>query len=582
MTHSPQMPKTSEFQRFCIATLVAFVTLTTGCADHQTLIEPSVDPAGATQTSRISQAAVAMPDRYSAEVSAQILEQGGNAVDAAVAAAFTLAVTYPEAGNIGGGGFMMLRVNGESRFLDYREVAPGAATRDMFLDSEREVIPKSSLSGHRASGVPGTVLGMWEAHQRYGELSWQRLLEEPIRLASEGFEVHEDLKKGYLRALRRHRETANMHTHFGDSLPGVLKQPELAATLQRISNLGPDDFYSGETAELLVAEMQRGGGLITLEDLAAYTIKWREPLIAKWRNYEVHTAPPPSSGGIALMQLLRMKDILSSEFADASHNSTRYVHLVAEIEKRVFADRAKYLGDPDFIEVPVEELIAPAYLAKRATSISATSISPTPDIKPGLEPHDTTHFSVIDRWGNAVANTYTLNFGFGSGVVVEDAGFLLNNEMDDFSIKPGVPNIFGVVGDTANEIAPYKRMLSSMTPTLLVQDNETMMVLGSPGGSTIFTTVFQTIINLIDFSQTASEAVSAPRFHHQLIPKDLISMSLDLPRDTQTELREMGYQVEPNSWGVYGDVQLISRQNGALDAASDSRYRGESRVLLGH
>lgn len=282
------------------------------------------------------------------------------------------------------------------------------------------------------------------------------------------------------------------------------------------------------------------------------------------------------------MQLLRMKDMLASQFADASHNSTRYVHLVAEIEKRVFADRAKYLGDPDFIEVPVEELIAPAYLAKRATSISATSISPTPDVKPGLEPHDTTHFSVIDRWGNAVANTYTLNFGFGSGVVVEDAGFLLNNEMDDFSIKPGVPNIFGVVGDTANEIAPYKRMLSSMTPTLLIQDNETMMVLGSPGGSTIFTTVFQTIINLVDFSQTASEAVSAPRFHHQLIPKDLISMSLDLPRDTQTELREMGYQVEPNSWGVYGDVQLISRQNGALDAASDSRYRGESRVLLGH
>ena len=579
MTLLPQIHQTWRHHRFSTAALIAVAIFITSCTDHKDAIEPFGEQA---QNSKISQAAVAMPDRYSAEVSAQILEQGGNAVDAAVAAAFTLAVTYPEAGNIAGGGFMTLRVNGETQFLDYREVAPGAATRDMFLDSNREVIPKSSLSGHRASGVPGTVLGMWEAHQRYGKLSWQSLLEEPIRLASEGFEVHEDLKKGYLLALKRHRDTANMHEHFGDSLPDVLKQPELASTLQRISKLGPNDFYRGETAKLLVAEMQRGGGLITLEDLGAYNVKWREPLIAKWRNYEVHTAPPPSSGGIALMQLLRMKDLLAPQFADASHNSARYVHLVAEIEKRVFADRAKYLGDPDFVEVPLERLIAPDYLKKRADSISATSISPTPDIKPGLEPHDTTHFSVIDRWGNAVANTYTLNFGFGSGVVVGGAGFLLNNEMDDFSIKPGVPNIFGVVGDTANEIAPYKRMLSSMTPTLLVQDNKTVMVLGSPGGSTIFTTVFQTIVNLVDFSQSASEAASAPRFHHQLIPKDLISMSLDLPLDTQNELRELGYTVEPNSWGIYGDVQLISRQNGALDAASDSRYRGESRVLLGH
>ena len=528
------------------------------------------------------QAAVAMPDRYSAEVSARVLEQGGNAIDAAVAAAFTLAVTYPEAGNIGGGGFMLLRINGVSEFLDYREVAPAAATRDMFLTPDGEVIPKSSLSGHRASGVPGTVAGMWAAHKRHGKLDWQTLLAEPIRLAAEGFEVHEGLKGSYTHAVARHRDSANLHEHFGAAMPDTLVQPELAATLERISRLGPDDFYKGETAKLLVAEMQRGDGLITLNDLAGYTIKWRKPLVARWRDYEVHTAPPPSSGGIALMQLLGMKDMLTAQFAETPHNSARYVHLVAEIEKRVFADRAEYLGDPDFINVPVAELIASEYLNKRVSTINAQTISPTPDIKPGLEPHDTTHFSIIDRWGNAVANTYTINFGFGNGVVVGGAGFLLNNEMDDFSIKPGVPNIFGVVGAQANEIAPNKRMLSSMTPTLLIEDSETVMVLGSPGGSTIFTSVFQTIINLIDYNMSASDAVSAPRFHHQLIPKDLISMSLDLPDTTQEQLRNLGYKVEPNSWGVYGDVQLIHRRAGVLDAASDTRYRGESRVLLGH
>jgi len=529
----------------------------------------------------MSQAAVAMPDRYSAEVSARILEQGGNAVDAAIAAAFTLAVTYPEAGNIGGGGFMLLRVDDVSEFLDYREVAPSAATRDMYLSENGDVIPNSSLSGHRASGVPGTVAGLWAAHQRHGKLDWQDLLAEPIRLAAEGFEVPESLKKSYARALTAHKINGNLHQHFGEVMPDILIQKELAATLTRVSQFGPDDFYRGETAKLLVAEMQRGGGLISMQDLADYEVKWRKPLVAKWRDYEVHTAPPPSSGGIALMQLLGMKDILKEQFADAPHNSSRYVHLVAEIEKRVFADRAEYLGDPDFVDVPIEKLIADDYLQQRASDINAQAISDTPDIKPGLESHDTTHFSVMDRWGNAVSNTYTINFGFGNGVVVGKAGFLLNNEMDDFSIKPGVPNIFGVVGNKANEIAPNKRMLSSMTPTLLVEDAETVMVLGSPGGSTIFTSVFQTIINLVDFNMSAQDAVSAARFHHQLIPKDLISMSLELPSSTQQQLRRQGYRVEPNSWGVYGDVQLINRRDGVLDAASDARYRGESRILLG-
>ena len=536
----------------------------------------------ATHADATSQAAVAMPDLYSAEVASRILERGGNAVDASIAAVFTLAVTYPEAGNIGGGGFMLLRMDNTSEFLDYRETAPAAAFETMFLDENDEVIPKASLSGHRAAGVPGTVAGMWAAHQKHGSIPWSELLAEPIRLATEGFEVHQTLADSYRGALKLHTDGTNMKAHFGDQMPETLVQPELAATLTRISNHGPADFYIGKTAELLVAEMARGNGIITLEDLAAYKVAWRQPLIERWREYTVHTAPPPSSGGIALVQLLRMKDLLETQFGDAAHNSPRYVHLIAEIEKRVFADRAEYLGDPDFVTIPTQRLLNAEYLAKRSADISATSISSTPDIKPGLEPHDTTHFSVLDRWGNAVANTYTINFGFGNGVVVGGAGFLLNNEMDDFSTKPGVPNIFGVVGNTANSIQPNKRMLSSMAPTLLLKDDQVVTVVGTPGGSTIFTSVFQTLINIIDFDMSAQNAVSVARFHHQLIPKDVITMSLPLPITTQEALRAQGYIVKPNPWGPFGDVQLITRHTGQLDAASDGRRRGESRILLGH
>lgn len=540
------------------------------------------DTKTAAHSNATSQAAVAMPDLYSAEVASRILERGGNAIDASIAAVFTLAVTYPEAGNIGGGGFMLMRMDNTSEFLDYRETAPAAAFETMFLDENDDVIPKASLSGHRAAGVPGTVAGMWAAHQKHGSIPWTELLAEPIRLATEGFEVHQTLADSYRSALQLHTDGTNMKAHFGDQMPETLVQPELAATLTRISNHGPTDFYSGETAELLVAEMARGNGIITLEDLAAYKVAWRQPLIERWRDYSVHTAPPPSSGGIALVQLLRMKDLLETQFGDAAHNSPRYVHLIAEIEKRVFADRAEYLGDPDFVTIPTQQLLNAEYLAKRSADISATSISPTPDIKPGLEPHDTTHFSVLDRWGNAVANTYTINFGFGNGVVVGGAGFLLNNEMDDFSTKPGVPNIFGVVGNTANSIQPNKRMLSSMAPTLLLKDDQVVTVVGTPGGSTIFTSVFQTLINIIDFDMSAQDAVSVARFHHQLIPKDVITMSLPLPVTTQEALRVHGYIVKPNPWGPFGDVQLITRHTGQLDAASDGRRRGESRILLGH
>jgi gamma-glutamyltranspeptidase/glutathione hydrolase len=322
--------------------------------------------------------------------------------------------------------------------------------------------------------------------------------------------------------------------------------------------------------------MDRGNGLISALDLQQYRAIWRQPLVAKWRNFEVHAAPPPSSGGVALLQLLKMKDLLSREFAGVSHNSSSYVHLIAEIEKRVFADRAKYMGDPQFVDVPHEELIDDAYLARRTAEINPTAISPTESVEPGLESMHTTHFSIIDRWGNAIANTYTINVGFGSGVVVKDAGFLLNNEMDDFSAKPGTPNAFGVVGAIANEIQPGKRMLSSMTPTILLSGDQVRMVVGSPGGSTIITSVMQTILNLLDFGHTPQEAVDAPRFHHQLLPKDQIKMSLALPSATQQALRSMGYTTTEST---YGDVQLIWQDGRHLDAASDTRGRGSSLVI---
>ncbi len=418
-------------------------------------------------------AAVAMPDSYSAAVASTILESGGNVVDAAVAVAFTLAVTYPEAGNIGGGGFMMIYIDGDARFLDYRETAPLGAHRDMFLDSDGEVIERSSLIGHKAAGIPGTVAGLWAAHQNHGTVSWHELVAPAIRLAENGFVVPAALEASRRRSETWFSDETNFSAYFSSMTAGEnFRQPELAATLKRIAQYGPDDFYRGETAELLVTEMARGDGLITADDLARYEAVWREPLHASWRDYQIVSAPLPSSGGFAVIQLLKMKDYLAHEFEGLEHNSPQYIHLVAEIEKRVFADRAEYFGDPDAIDVPIERLISDEYIRSRAREVDATKISNLDSVQPGLEPFDTIHFSIVDYQGNAVSNTYTLNGSFGDGVIVEGAGFLLNNEMDDFSIKPGVPNMYGVVGGTANEIQPGKRMLSSMSPTILLRDGD--------------------------------------------------------------------------------------------------------------
>jgi len=532
-------------------------------------------------------AAVAAPDRASAAIGEAVIRSGGNAADAAVAIGFALAVTFPEAGNLGGGGFVTVKFGSESQFLDFRETAPRAASRDMYLDENGNVIPKLSLIGHRAAGVPGTVAGLWALHQRFGSKSWAELLAPAIQLAEEGFEPEQKLRDLISEARSDFAGKTNFDRYFAAAIRITtdgekFRQPELAATLRRIAAQGPAGFYSGETAALIVAEMRRGGGLITLDDLTDYQPRWRTPLTAQWRDYTLISAPPPSSGGIALVQLLRMKDLLKESFAGVEHNSTRYVHLIAEIQKQVFADRAEYLGDPDFVVVPVDALIAPEYLAKRVAEVRVDAPSAPQSVRPGLdEPRETTHYSILDAAGNAISLTYTLNGSFGSGVVVEGAGFLLNNEMDDFSTKPGQPNLYGVVGGTANAIAPGKRMLSSMTPTLLVKDDQVRGIYGTPGGSTIFTAVFQTLINLKDFGMSAEQAVSAARFHHQLLPPNVIiySRCCRLAPETVSELRTMGYRVDPSSW-EFGDMQIIDiKDNGEVSAASDVRGRGESRVF---
>ena len=525
--------------------------------------------------------AVAMPDKFGAQVAMDVLEQGGNAVDAAIAAQFALAVTYPEAGNIGGGGFMTIYIDGQPDFLDYREMAPEAASRDMYLDEDGNVHPTDSLFGAKASGIPGTVAGMWEAHQKYGKLPWARLVQPAVTLAKDGFHVPPKLAgrvSRYIKRLRDKERDSNFENYFGAATEAeaLFTQPELAATLARIRDQGPDGFYKGDTADAIVAYMQKTNGLMTHDDLANYHAKWRAPLAFDWRGYKVVTAPPPSSGGIAVAQWLGMVDTVLKTNIMPAHNSAPYLHMVSEAGKRVFADRAEYLGDPDFFDVPQSELMQPAYIESRAKDINLTAISPTEGIAPGLhESEDTTHFSIVDKWGNAVSNTTTINLSFGAGVVAEGAGFLLNDEMDDFSAKPGVPNFFGAIGGEANAIEPYKRMLSSMTPTIVLEDDSVKLVTGSPGGTTIISSVTLSIFNTLLYGMTAEEAVNSPRFHHQLWPKDTIRVHDGFNKATLTALEAMGYTIDDRR---FGDLHLILNENGKLSAASEKNGRGKAIV----
>ena len=562
--------------------LITFLIVISGCNDASQVKKQ--EGLYQVSSSATTSAAIAISDNYGAQVAEDILNQGGNAVDAAVATGFALAVTFIDAGNIGGGGFMTIKMDNEIAFLDYREKAPLTAHKDMYLDVEGNVIDDITLIGGQAAGVPGTVAGFWEAHKRFGKLPWKDIVQPAIDLAANGFMPAPILVKSIHSMEQRFDGKTNFNEYFEHiSSTEVFKQPELAQTLGRIAEFGADDFYRGHTAALIVEQMKQSNGLISAEDLDQYSAIWREPVRANWRGYEVVSAPPPSSGGFAIVQLLKMKDYLAEHFTNVEHNSAQYIHLIAEMEKRVFADRAEYLGDPDFFDIDIKALIDDVYIRKRAAEVNTKTISALKSINPGLESPNTTHYSIVDQWGNAVSNTYTINWDYGSGVVVGGAGFLLNNEMDDFSAKPGVPNIFGVVGNVANEIQPGKRMLSSMSPTIVLKDGEVEMVVGTPGGSTIFTTVFQVIINILDFNMTPLEAIGATRFHHQLVPADLITysgFSIDRPLSDQVidDLAEKGYRTEPHSF-EYGDVQIIVKDGNSWIAASDPRDRGQSRVF---
>jgi len=531
---------------------------------------------------RLSAGAVASPDLYGALAAKDVLQHGGNAVDAAVATGFALAVTYPEAGNLGGGGFMTLYVHGKPYFLDYRETAPGKATADMYLDAKGQPIASLSLVGNLSSGVPGTVRGMAEAHRRFGKLSWARDLAPAIRYAREGFMVTPELIGIRDGSTADFAKATNYQRYFGGMTAGQkFRQPELASTLQRIAKGGDKEFYRGKTADLLVAQMARGPvkGLITKADLAAYKAVWREPVVGDWRGFQVVTAPPPSSGGVGLLQMLDMKADAAPLFKGVALNSPQYIHLMSEIEKRVFADRAEYMGDPDFVHVPVKALINPAYIARRAMEINPTTPSTLASVKPGLEKPQTTHYSVIDKWGNAVSNTYTLNGWFGSGVTVEGAGFLMNDEMDDFSAKTGAPNQFGVVSGGANSIAPHKRPLSSMTPTILTRNGQVAMVIGTPGGSRIFTSVFQVLADVYDFDMPLKPALNALRFHHQLLPENVIFFEpfAPSPPDLTSALAARGYKVETQDFN--GDIEAIEVKDGKPIPGADPRARGVAMVV---
>ena len=559
-----------------ISVIVAFISVVAACSHAP---NPPVDSAS-NNTVGLSQQAVAMPDSFSADAAMQVLQEGGNAIDAAITAQFVLAVTLPEAGNVGGGGFMTIKFEDNTDFLDYREMAPENAHRDMYLDEQGNVKPYESLFGAKASGIPGTVAGMWAAHKKYGTLDWERLLAPAVDLAEQGFVVHEKLANNIDHYIERTKEAAinnNFSEYFAHAKAGTtFKQPELAKTLKAIQQQGKDGFYKGDVAKHIVDFMQQNGGLITYEDLLAYKAVWRKPLHLNWQGYELVTAPPPSSGGVAVAQWIGMLEAYDATHDLPAQNSTEYIHVMSEIGKRVFADRAEYMGDPDFVSVPVKALTDANYIAQRAADIQPTSISDTPSVKPGLkESEDTTHFSIMDRWGNAVANTTTINLTFGSGVVVTGAGFLLNDEMDDFSAKPGVPNFFGAVGGEANAIEPYKRMLSSMTPTLVTKDDQVVLVTGSPGGTTIISSVTQSLLNALLYDMSAEEAVNSPRFHHQLLPKDTIRMHDGFTEATVNELKAMGYTIDNRR---FGDVHLIKRTKEGVEAASEKSGRGKSLV----
>ena len=535
---------------------------------------------------------VVSQEAIASQVGADILEAGGNAIEAAVATGFALSVTLPRAGNLGGGGFMMVYLAKENKTIaiDYREMAPLSADRDMFLNSKGNVDNEKARFSAQSSGVPGTVAGLLHALEQYGTLSISEALKPAIKLAGQGFKINHDLSDSLrLSSKRLHKQDASKNYFYKADgkyyLPGeLLVQKDLSSTLKRIAEQGNSGFYKGITAELIVQQMQRSGGLISQQDLANYKVVEREPVCGSYRQYSLCAMPPPSSGGIHLIQMLNILE--NFDLKQMGHNSAAYIHHLIESMRSAYADRSLYLGDPDFTPVPTKQLIDKAYARSLSTQINSNKSRRSQDVYPGLdkwvasqpnESEETTHYSTWDKQGNVVSNTYTLNFAYGSGIAVEGAGFLLNNEMDDFSAKPGSANGYGLIGGTANAIQPKKRPLSSMTPTILFDSNNNpILATGTPGGSTIITIVMQMILNTIEFNMGIAEATAAPRIHHQWLP-DTVSYENGISIDSLNILSGMGHNISPKA-RVLGSTQSISQKGHNLEGSADSRRQGAAAV----
>jgi gamma-glutamyltranspeptidase/glutathione hydrolase len=564
-----QMQKVIKPKYFTQVVLVFFITaMLLGCAGGQL---------GKNNSGEYRNGMVVSASADASLVGLNILKKGGNAIDAAVAVQFALAVVYPNAGNLGGGGFLVYRsASAEINTLDFREKGSALSSRDMYLDSAGNPVTDKSLYGHLASGVPGSVAGMAEAHQKYGKLKWEELVEPAIALAKNGFKISARTAKELNRLKDRfikYNTGATALVKDGEWAEGdALVQPDLANTLTLIRDNGRAGFYEGPVADSLVAEMKRGGGIISAADLKNYKAVWRKPIVGNYKAYKIITMPPPSSGGIALLQLLKSVEPFPLKKWGLNADST--VQVMIEAERRVYADRAEYLGDPDFFRVPQQQLVAAAYIKSRMAGFNWNKAGLSSEIKAGVpaapEHEETTHFSIVDRDGSAVSLTTTLNGSYGSAVVVRGAGFLLNNEMDDFSVKPGSPNMYGLVGGEANAIAPGKRMLSSMTPTIIEKDGKLFMVVGTPGGSTIITSVFQTILNVIEFDKRMQAAVAARKFHHQWLPDTVYVEKNALDSLTVLKLVNKGYHIVPR--GDIGRVDAILKTKwGYYQGGADPR-----------